>query len=168
MEDLGLYVIKSLADWVRSWNVDLTGVPKLDSGGVLLHWYLSPEQHVVEWFAAHAVLLPIIWVLLKFNWPVDVPRASPAASSRDVWAGKVKDASLSADDVKVTPSSGWLLNALDWLFRLLCFGHCAATIYYKISTGRAVYLLQPCHLSNYVLCYLCFDKSLFGGKLFYL
>lgn len=40
------------------------------------------------------------------------------------------------------------------MLQVLCWACAAATLFYKGSTGRLIYLLQPCHLSNALLLLL--------------
>ena len=140
-----------------------------DAGGVDTYWYTSPKHHVLEWLAFHAVAVPALVLLARRAWRVDVPAAPDAVSSSAVWAGKARDPAAGGGNGGTRRvHSSWWLNTLDVLLRIACWGHAAATIYYKTSTGRAVYLFQPCHLSNYILCWLCFNKSPFASKAFYL
>lgn len=141
--------------------------PERDAGGVETYWFTSPKHHVVEWVAVHAVLLPFMWWISRGAWVVDVPSADAPVKSADVWAGRARDPAATGT-AKPRVHNAWWLNAADAVLRVACYAHAAATIYYKASTGRSVYLFQPCHLSNYILCWLCFNKSPFASKVFYL
>ena len=51
-------------------------------------------------------------------------------------------------------ASDLALAALDGALSVAVWATLAFTLWLKLSTGRAVFLLQPCHISNLVLCLL--------------
>jgi hypothetical protein len=60
---------------------------------------------------------------------------------------------------------------LQWAYSLLCviaWITGPATVWYKMQNGRTAYLLQPCHLQNFIIMYLTLDgASPFASGLFH-
>jgi len=97
-----------------------------------------------------------------------------AASSEDVWRNAAKDTTTDASRVAAADAvsaarsdtgtrrsggclclSPTMLTVVDYLLRALCFANMTAILFYKLPTGRAVYIFQPCHMTNAILCLLC-------------
>jgi hypothetical protein len=98
---------------------------------VRTYWYTTPRFFVLEWLATHAVLLPVIFWLAAAPWRVDVPRARGATMP----PGVVR----------------YALDAAEALLQAAAVITAVAIVAYKLPTGRAAYLAQPCHLQNFLL-----------------
>jgi len=137
-----------------------------DSKVVVVKWYLSPRQHVIEMVLLHALLLPLIYWLSKKPWKVEVP-ALPRASTRKNWLN-ASSAPLDAVYDRARRKGGDLLEWSDTLLCVIAWITGPATVWYKMQNGRTAYLLQPCHLQNFVIMYLTVDgTSPFAAGLFH-
>ena len=121
---------------------DAQGLPEFPVG----YWYLSPEQHVYEFLVFNAVFLPLLWWLLQRPLAVDVP-ALPADAS----AARYAPARARAHH--------WALVCLDGLCTAALWATGLLTVFFKLRPDcmgrpRLAYLVQPCHLSNFILMLL--------------
>ncbi len=102
----------------------------VDEDKVVCKWYLSPRQHIIEWIAFHAILVPLIYVLSKTPWEIDVPRIPPRVSSSDVWKRR-GDESIDHIFMRARKRGGWLLKFVERVSIALSWVTLIATIYYK-------------------------------------
>ena len=120
---------------VRSLNPSIADVAPTGVGrSVAAFWLVPPAQTAVDfavWTSLGVFLLT--WPSrLRTTWVV----ASPA---------RVYERMSAAD---------FVLAAVDGALSMAAWATLAFTIWLKLSTGRAVFLLQPCHISNLLLCML--------------
>lgn len=138
-----------------------------DSLKVVVKWYLSPQQHILEMLGFHAILLPLVWWLSQQPWIVQVPALPKRTDSSAVW----KNAQNESVELVYAPSrrkSGGWLKLADGLLTILAWITGPATVWYKAQNGRNAYLLQPCHIQNFVIMYLTLDRSSsFAAALFH-
>lgn len=105
-------------------------------------WFLSPEQHLVEWAIFNCVCAWLLYTQAKrHRWTVLV-----AADARDpsdsawVWADRL----LAACSISV-----------------LC-----ATLVFKYLSNCMIFLLQPCHIQNLALVIFAVSRGRFAGTVF--
>jgi hypothetical protein len=117
-----------------------------------MYWFVSPATTGLEFAAVLVALALLIRALTRGSraalWKVAIPARSPT------W----------------TPRADTGLAIADYGLRLVCVICAVLTVYYKIETNRIAYLLQPCHLSNFLLAALCFvdpAKSAVAQGLFF-
>ena len=135
----------SSADAAARWvNPSLPFAPPPPTRATDAHWLVPPAHTVADW-AAWSLLFFAVLALLPSRacggrralWRVAVPAAPQAASG----AAAAADAALRAGVWATAASTLWL----------------------KLSTGRGLFLLQPCHLSNALLCALTLAPGGGGG-----
>lgn len=101
--------------------------------------FVKPGLTGIEWIVVVAFLFVLCWGLTRGGekdlWRVAIPHRSSPEGPNGIGRR--------------------LLKALDTVLRVVCLACCALTVWYKIVTDRKVYLLQPCHLSNFLLGLLC-------------
>jgi hypothetical protein len=137
-------------------------------------WFTPPDRMVVAWLVHTTALLLLAAWMARGAWKVEVGPRVKAASSEDVWRNAAKDTTTDASRVAAADavaaartttttrrSGGCLclspgaLAAVDYALRAVCFANMTAILFYKLPTGRAVYIFQPCHMTNAILCLLC-------------
>ena len=48
---------------------------------------------------------------------------------------------------------------------LICLGCILMNLYMKFHLRAVIFMLNPCHMANFLIVYLCFSKYSFGGEL---
>lgn len=144
---------------------------------VQTYWHTSPNQFVKEWLGLHAFIIPALKLTAGSTWTVRLPGHPPPVSSADVWSGKVTDHKLVSAATPTTRRprtkslAGKVLSGLERLMVGLLPVILLALLWYKGSTGRLAYFLQPCHLQTTLLLVLatfCHSPHGAGAKLFHL
>lgn len=112
-------------------------LPALDaSDDTRAFWLTSPAQMGADFLVWTPLLAAVFWALLRDGparlWRVAVSPAPPSTR------GAVQA----------------LLAAADAALRVCAWATYAVTLTIKLSMGRAIFLLQPCHVSNALICAL--------------
>lgn len=111
-------------------------LPALDPrDDTLAYWLTSPAQAGADLIGWTSLLAVVFWVFFRED-------------SARLWRVAVQPA---------LPASGFLHTVLavaDVTLRGSVWATAASTLYIKIVTNRAIFLLQPCHISNALLCVL--------------
>jgi len=107
-----------------------------------------------------ACLLPLLLWLSRRKWTRDVPAIPRVLNSSDVWSNKDPEKSTK-DSVYASARArvGGFLGALDSVCTLILWVCGVLTVYFKFHSDCAgrpklAYLVQPCHLSNFILLLL--------------
>lgn len=132
---------------VRSFShdnckVDAEGHPQYPVG----YWHLPPEQHLLELLIFNAIFLPLVWWLLQQPVRVEIPALPTELSGARFARARAR-------------AHHWALVALDGACTALVWVTGLLTVYLKFRPDcmgrlRLAYLVQPCHLSNFILCAL--------------
>ena len=118
------------------------------ANAMVAFWFLTPEHHVIETLLVNAVFVPLALWLWRAPWRVAV-------------AGAPRPRAACGSPLALLDGA---LGALTWVCG-------AATLWYKLHTDcagrvRLAYLLQPCHISNFMLMALSLGWGARSGALF--
>ena len=108
-------------------------------------WFLSPQQHILEFVSINAAFAYLAYLAYSLYAPTD---ASPAVQRKQTKqptaAGQQRKAAVSGPPSTAT----WLLNHL--LVFLLALSY-ALMVVHKYREERLWFLLQPCHVLHLLL-----------------
>lgn len=165
-------IIASAESWVLSWSA----VPFLEKPHDYAkytvnppsYWFVSPGVSALDLVITSAFTILLSGALIMCArsplWQVSIPAALDEFSSS---SGKVGSSAVALASRRSVRSV--VLAAADYILRFLCVGCACLTVYYKGASGRFIYLLQPCHLSNFTLVALLLlpRHSELASRLFY-
>jgi hypothetical protein len=111
-------------------------------------WYLTPTQQLLESIALLLFLIPVTRLLAGVGrWTLSIP-AMATHQTGDAMADGVLAAS------RASLFGGRFLGTIERAMVFLAWCLAPLTVYYKAFDGRLPYLLQPCHLLNFLICAL--------------
>eukprot|EP00164_Ancoracysta_twista_P006261 GFYU01008694.1.p1 GENE.GFYU01008694.1~~GFYU01008694.1.p1 ORF type:complete len:274 (+),score=30.42 GFYU01008694.1:169-990(+) len=126
----------AVGQWFASLNPDIP-VEVDTTGGKACSWFLSPEQHIVEFLLYSLVFLP----------------SAIKSVCNGVWSKKA------TGELKPT-------DAMDWLLALWLGFSLGAIVVFKWVSDKMVYLVSPCHMLNLALLICCLWRNQFTANLF--
>lgn len=164
--------VEAAGSWVLSWSA----VPFLEKPHDYAKYIVNPPSY---WFVSPGV--SALDLIITSLFTILLSGALIACSRSALW--QVSIAAASDDYSSTSPTStssvvalasrrsvrNVILAAADYILRFLCVVCAGLTVYNKGASGRFIYLLQPCHLSNFTLVALLLlpRRSTLASRLFY-
>jgi hypothetical protein len=111
-------------------------------------WLVPPAQTAADFFLWTLFFAYLLWALPRPRarlWPL--PRSA-------LWLEAVPASAPAPMPWSAAGAAQAALFAADMALRAAAWCTAASTLWIKLSTGRGLFLLQPCHLSNALLCAL--------------
>jgi hypothetical protein len=139
---------------LRSWNPSLPDhAPDEGDNQVPCWWFTSPAETFLQCGPGLVVLFALVYALLRWGTPWTI--AVPAKARTD---SPTAEKAVRTPRLTLSGGSGLIERALaaaDAALQVACFATLAATLLFKIPTGKAAFLLQPCHWLLTILAFLC-------------
>lgn len=168
-------VFSTLEDWVLKWSSVPFMTKPADYSKYTVnppsYWFVPPGVSAFDLLVTSAFTITLSVLLISYGrsqlWQVAIPATVDKAETAS--PKSLSSARNSMTLAGLWTARGTFLAGADYLLRFLCVVCACLTIHYKAASGRLIYLLQPCHMSNFLLMVLLFlpRRWTLSSRLFY-
>lgn len=133
LASIDTFFFESVTQQLYAFHPNLPMVPDR-STSLIGSWYLSPKQHIVEFIIYNIVFFTALYKLVNAfpNWIMQAQLASIPFNKR-----------------------GKLAKFVELVASIVILASIVSMIIYKYQRDSLIFLLQPCHIFNFLLVALC-------------